>query len=297
MIDDSYRYFATTVALITTTGTRGPNVMAAEWTMQISYDPMLVAVFVHRSPTYRNLLEKRAFGVNIASDDQAELVNLAGGYSAKELDKLSIPGAFSTCPGTTGIPMVKGCALNAECRVTRIHRVGDHIMVVGRVVGARYDEEKFPLIYTRGNYRRISRSKLPSGRARVRLASQQMAHFEKIASGQFVLKSAMCFTRHGGKVLLQKFGNGWILPFVAVKRGDNYAQVLKRHLASIGIGVKVGKIARLSRMTLTDGNSSVRANFVVFQCRVMSIGDSKDVKWFGRLPKGVALRRHLLQDF
>lgn len=296
MMDDSYRYFATTVALITTSGRYSSNVMAAEWTMQISYDPMLVAVFVHRSPTYRNILEKKAFGVNIASDDQAELVNLAGGYSATELDKLSIPGAFQTYRGRIGIPMIKGCALNAECRVTRIQSVGDHIMVIGRVVTARFDESKFPLIYTRGNYRRMSRSKLPSGRIRVRLTRERLAQFEKIGSGQFVLKAAACVAKHRSKILLQKFGDGWIAPFAVVKRGDNYARVLKRHLASIGVKVEVGRLSCLSRMVLTDGSSSVRANFAVFHCSVRSVSKSGQAKWFDRLPRGVVIRRQLFQN-
>ena len=97
IMDNVHRYFATTVALITTKGSKyGQNVMAAEWTMQISYEPMLIAVIVHESPTYWNMEQNRVFGVNIASEEQAELVNIAGGYSGTEIDKLAIPSAFVT---------------------------------------------------------------------------------------------------------------------------------------------------------------------------------------------------------
>ncbi len=99
MQDNVHRYFATTVGMITTDGKHGRNVMAAEWTLQVSYEPMLIAIFIHDSPTLWNIRDSGTFGVNIASDDQAELVNIAGGYSGTEVDKLGIPGTFETYGG------------------------------------------------------------------------------------------------------------------------------------------------------------------------------------------------------
>src|SRR5438477_488609 len=41
-------FFATEVALITTNSSKnGPNAMAFEWTMQIAYDPILIAIHTH----------------------------------------------------------------------------------------------------------------------------------------------------------------------------------------------------------------------------------------------------------
>ena len=294
-MDNAHRYFATTVALLTTNGARyGPNVMAAEWTMQVSYEPMIIAVFVHRSPTYWNILDSREFGINLASDDQAELVNLAGGYSGTELSKLAIPRAFETYRGKRiNVPMIKGCALNAECRLVRIEKVGDHIMVLGKVLDARFDDARVPLIYTRGNYRRISRSKIPSGRSRIRLKSDTLAEFQRLAAGQFVFRAAACVATSRGRTLLQKFGDGWSVPFVPVKKGQNHAKILEHHMRSTGLKVKVGKIAGLQRLVLTDGKSSVRANFVFYTCKAHH-GETEELRWFDRLPRNVALRRLLL---
>jgi flavin reductase (DIM6/NTAB) family NADH-FMN oxidoreductase RutF len=176
-MENVQRYFATTVALITTNGSQyGPNVMAAEWTMQISYEPMLIAVFLHESPTYHNIQDTWVFGVNIASDDQADLVNVAGGYSATEITKLALPGIFERYSSEyiNDVPMIKGCSLNAECKVNSIQNIGDHIMVVGEVLHARFERNKFPLIYTRGTYRKISRQRISAGRKIVRVTSDQM---------------------------------------------------------------------------------------------------------------------------
>jgi flavin reductase (DIM6/NTAB) family NADH-FMN oxidoreductase RutF len=86
IMENVHRFFATEVALITTNGSKyGPNVMAVEWTMQIAYDPILIAIFIHDSPTYWNIQETNVFAVNMASEEQSELVNIAGGYSGIEI--------------------------------------------------------------------------------------------------------------------------------------------------------------------------------------------------------------------
>jgi len=287
VMDNVHRYFATTVGLVTTNGRHGPNAMAAEWTMHVSYEPMLIAVFIHDSPTYWNIEETRTFGVNIASDDQAELVNIAGGYSGTEINKLAIPGTFSTYKAKhIDVPMVKGCALNAECKVTTIQKMGDHIMVVGEAVSATFDEKKFPLIYTRGNYRKLSRSKIPSGRKAVRVTPDQMLQFKKMSGGQFVLKGAAAMIKQGNKILLQKFGDHWTLPMVAVDRGTDYSAALDKHLVSIGISAKVGKIRGIERMMLKGGKVEMRANFIIFDCTFNSLASSQAV-WFARPPKNI----------
>jgi flavin reductase (DIM6/NTAB) family NADH-FMN oxidoreductase RutF len=291
IMDNAHRYFATTVGLITTKGSKhGQNVMAAEWTMHVAYEPMLIAIFVHESPTYWNIEETRVFGVNLASEDQAELVNIAGGYSGIEIEKLAIPRTFSTYGAKKiDVPMIKGCSLNAECKVTKIEKIGDHIMVVGEALSAKFDEKKFPLIYTRGNYRKLSRSKIPSGRKAVHVTSAQMSQFKKMSASQFVLKAAAALIRSDNKILLQKFGNSWILPVVVAGKGVEYRETLAQYLHSIGISACIDKINRIVRMILKAGETELRANFVVFDCKIKSIQGS-DVAWFVRLPKNVVLR-------
>jgi flavin reductase (DIM6/NTAB) family NADH-FMN oxidoreductase RutF len=290
IMDNVHRYFATTVSLITTKGSKGRNVMAAEWTMHVSYEPMLIAIFVHDSPTYWNIQETHVFGVNIASDDQAELVNIAGGYSGTEIDKLAIPKTFETYNARhIDVPMIRGCSLNAECKVTAIERMGDHIMVVGEAVSAKFDEKKFPLIYTRGNYRRLSRSKIPSGRKVVRVTATQMSRFKEMSSGQFVFKAATAIIRKNNRILLQKSGNWWSLPMVIVPKGTDYKEALGKHLDSIGMSVSVGKIRGIARMTLKSGKTELRANFITFDCSVRSPAGN-NAAWFSKTPRNVALR-------
>lgn len=99
IMDKVHRYIAATVALISTTKNYEPNVMAAEWTIQVSYDPMLNTIFIYDSPLYPNIKETQVLRINIASDDQTELITMADGYSL--LEKVPIPNNLkiykSTC--------------------------------------------------------------------------------------------------------------------------------------------------------------------------------------------------------
>ena len=278
--DNAHRYFATTVGLITTNGKHGRNVMAAEWTMQVSYDPMLIAIFIHESPTLWNIRDTMAFGVNIASDDQAELVNIAGGYSGTEIDKLAIPGIFRTYMGKS-VPMIRGCALAAECKVKSIQELGDHVMVVGEAITVTFDDKKHPLIYTRGNYRKIG-TKIPSGRKAVRVSPAAYAEFKRMSQGQFVLKCAAALVRKDGKMLLVEHAGLWMAPSVVVARGSSYRDALARYL---GAGAKVGRVRGIHRFMMRSEGSELRANFIVFDCTVKSSG-----AWFSKLPRNVVLR-------
>jgi flavin reductase (DIM6/NTAB) family NADH-FMN oxidoreductase RutF len=251
---------------------------------------MLIAVFVHESPTYQNIQETQAFGVNIASDKQAELVNIAGGYSGTEVDKLGIPGTFETYDGkNVDVPMIKGCALSAECKVVSIEKVGDHIMVVGEAVSATFDEKKFPLIYTRGNYRKLSASKIPSGREVVKVTADQMSRFKEMSAGQFVLKAAAAVVSKNNKTLLQKSGGWWGLPVAVVPKGTGYKEALEKQLSTVGSAAAVWGIRGIARLTLKSGRSELRANFIMFDCNVETL-EVNTAMWFSKVPKTALLQ-------
>ncbi len=154
--EDAYRAFTTTVGLITTHDDRGPNVIAAEWTYNVSFDPMLIMVVLGRSKaTYQAIRTTKEFGVNLCAEDQTVQSTLAGHFTKKDTDKLSSE-LFETYPATQiKAPLIRGCLLNAECRLVDEFPVGDHVALVGEVVAATWDSSKKPLVLSRG-YRRVS---------------------------------------------------------------------------------------------------------------------------------------------
>lgn len=157
--DPRTRKFVTNVGLITSDGPNGPNVMAAEWTHHISYGPSYIAVFVHpEDATAENIKKTKEFGVNLASEAQNVVASVAGGSSGHDVDKIGALkelGVEFYKAKKIKPPMIKGAAMNAECKVVKQEALGDHIMFVGEVVEISADENIQPIVYHNGRYWKI----------------------------------------------------------------------------------------------------------------------------------------------
>ncbi len=150
---DAFRAFTTTCALITVNGPRGPNVMAAEWTFNVSYSPFLIAVHVDKeNVTHDEILAAGEFGVNLLAEDQGAEMRFAGHFSKADTEKLS-SAAFDTYPGKRiRAPMIRGSLLNAECRLVQQLPIGDHTAFIGEVIAFSVEPDARPLILHRGSH-------------------------------------------------------------------------------------------------------------------------------------------------
>ena len=148
--------FVTTVGLITSEGIAGPNIMACEWTHHISYNPGLIAISLGRTKaTVENIRNSKEFGINLCATDQSILSSIAGGYSGSNYDKIKAMKELGTefvKANKINTLMVKGAALNAECKLFQEITFGDHIMFIGEVIDATQNSEKQPLVYHDGKY-------------------------------------------------------------------------------------------------------------------------------------------------
>lgn len=144
---------ATMVAMLTTHAGARHNVMACEWAMIVTLNPLRFVVSVGPHHETHALLEQSGeFGLNFCSDRQARLAHIAGSYSLKETDKWAL-GNFPTYPAKTIAPqMIADCTLNAECKVISTQPLGDHTVFTGEAHWVRYDPELRPLLYSAGKY-------------------------------------------------------------------------------------------------------------------------------------------------
>ena len=271
--EKAQRYFATGISLVTSSGPYGQNVMAVEWTMQISYKPMLIAVFIHeKSATFENIKKTKEFGINVSSADQTMAVNIAGGYSRREIDKLKIKNSFELVASQKiKSPMIAGCLINAECKLVIMKKFGDHTMVVGKVVAISYNEAKKPLIYHSGRYFRIG-STIESFRKIVNVDSTTFNWFSTLANGKFVLKCVGLIIKSNDKILVLKQIKSvpyLTIPFVVPKRGMSYSKALDSNLKKSGLSTK-NNIPILKRLTLKNKKKTQRINFVLFDGRLKS---------------------------
>ena len=147
---------ATTVAMVTTRSGDRENVMAVEWAMLVSMNPMRFVISIGpRAATHELLTETGEFGISFCSEQQAGLSHVSGSYSLNDVDKWQLAD-FPTYPAKTiDVPMIEGCPLNAECRVIATEALGDHAVFIGEALWARYDPDLKPLLYGAGKYWRI----------------------------------------------------------------------------------------------------------------------------------------------
>jgi flavin reductase (DIM6/NTAB) family NADH-FMN oxidoreductase RutF len=274
MAEKAQRYFTTGISLVTSFGTHGQNVMAAEWTMQISYKPMLMAVFIHEdSETFENIKKTKEFGINVSSEGQTMAVNIAGGYSGREMDKLKVKNAFKFLPSRKiKSPMIAGCIINVECKLITMKKLGDHTMVVGKAVTISYDETKKPLIYHSGRYFRIG-SIIESFRKVVNVDDDTFNWFSMLAKGKFVLKCVGLIIKSNNRVLILKQTKNTsylTIPFVVPKSGIEYSKVFDSYLKKLDLYATINNVPTLKRLTLRNKKKIQRINFVLFEGRLKS---------------------------
>lgn len=153
--DPRTRKFVTNVGLITSNGPYGQNVMAAEWTHHISYAPSLMMVCIGNfKATFINIKESREFGINLAAIDQNAIASIAGNNSGKDVDKIKVLkelGVEFYKASSINTLMVKGAAMNAECKLKEFIDIGDHPLFIGEVVTISANE-KAALLYHGGKY-------------------------------------------------------------------------------------------------------------------------------------------------
>ena len=138
----------------------GPNGMMADWVMQVAFDPRLVAVSLENDAhTLANINKSGVFSVNLLSAGEFALAaNFAQPYYGSKIKGRGSPArdevhhkldGVSHEPGAqTGCPVLTDALAWLECRVSKTVPMGDHTLVVGRVVEGGVLREGEPLTST-----------------------------------------------------------------------------------------------------------------------------------------------------
>ena len=119
------------------------NAFTAAWIMQVSFDPLLLALSInpHHS-SYRLLKEGGAFSVNVLKKDQ---LHLAEHFGQPAGDKLAVKDWTTD---RLGLPLLREVLAWFECKVLSEYPAGDHVLVLGKVIGGKLlDSEAEPMSY------------------------------------------------------------------------------------------------------------------------------------------------------
>ena len=122
------------------------NAFTASSVMQVSFDPLLVAIAINPAhASYRILQRGRAFSINVLRSDQQTLAAHFGTQSGRTIDKLS---STPWKTGRSGAPILPDALAYFDCQAIGDIEAGDHRLVTGSVIdGAVLSPEAQPLIY------------------------------------------------------------------------------------------------------------------------------------------------------
>ena len=152
----AFRRFVNTVGVVAVVHQGHVLAMTAEWCTPVSIEPHLVGVYVGTARfTETGMEEARMFGLSLLSDEQADLSHVLGSVSGWDVDKESLWDERRVMGTRLPVPLVKGASAHYECDVVTSHRVGDHVLWVGRPVAARLAGPDAPLLYHGGRYFRL----------------------------------------------------------------------------------------------------------------------------------------------
>jgi|SRR5436305_6686277 flavin reductase (DIM6/NTAB) family NADH-FMN oxidoreductase RutF len=141
--------FATGVSVLTTVDDAGqPCGMTCSAVCSVSAEPPLLLTCVRTpSATLDAISATGRFVANILDTNGRELSRV---FASRSNEKFS---TVSWQPSAVlGLPLLEPTVAYAECALHDIVEAGDHVVVLGRVVGGAVRHDRFPLGYWRGSY-------------------------------------------------------------------------------------------------------------------------------------------------
>ena len=155
-IRDAYRAvlgkFCTGVVAVTALDDNGnPVGLTVGSFSSVSLDPALVAFFVGcNSTTFPKVSRYGRFCANILSADQHEL---GRAFARSGSDKFH---GIDWTPSHTGSPRLAGAHAWIDCDVDLVQPVGDHHLVVGRVVELGATDDRDPLLFYTSTFHQLT---------------------------------------------------------------------------------------------------------------------------------------------
>jgi flavin reductase (DIM6/NTAB) family NADH-FMN oxidoreductase RutF len=144
--------FAAGVTVVTARdGDGGDHGMTVSAFASLSLEPPLVLVCLDQTATLLpHLHAAGAFGVSILGAAQR---GLSRRFADPAADRF---GGVAFTRGASGVALLDGAVAHLECRRVAVHPGGDHVIIVGAVLGARTFTGE-PLVYCHRDYGRFER--------------------------------------------------------------------------------------------------------------------------------------------
>lgn len=155
-ISISERMYPNPAVMVTCSHGGRDNIITLAWVGTVCSVPPMISISIRPSRYSHELVSaSKEFVVNIPDEKMAGICDFCGTKSGRNLDKFIETGLTKEKGFVINTPLIKECAINIECKVREIIRLGTHDMFIGEVVSVNADET---VIYTDGeiDYEKIS---------------------------------------------------------------------------------------------------------------------------------------------
>lgn len=90
--------------------------------------------------SYKNIMERQAFTINIPSKQYLAEADYFGMVSGKEIDKLAVTGLTALKATRVDAPYLQEFPVSVECRLQQTLDVGLHTMFIGEILEVKSEE-------------------------------------------------------------------------------------------------------------------------------------------------------------
>ncbi|MCD6310720.1 MAG: flavin reductase family protein [Candidatus Eremiobacteraeota bacterium] len=132
--------------VLVTSGIERPNIFSAAWNMPVARegDSALVALAINPDHySYSLIKEYGQFAFNVPGKELLPAVIICGSTSGRKVDKFEKTGLTHVKAHKIDVPLIDECLGHLECTLEHEVRLGDHVLLIGRVVAASVNEEIF----------------------------------------------------------------------------------------------------------------------------------------------------------
>ncbi len=135
-------YPAPALVVGTYDGDGRPNVMTAAWGGICCSSPPCVTVSLRKAMyTYGNILEQKAYTLNIPSENFVKEVDYFGMVSGKDEDKFSATGLTPARSDLVNAPYVEEFPVVLECGLLHTFEIGLHTQFVGGILDVKANQD------------------------------------------------------------------------------------------------------------------------------------------------------------
>lgn len=118
-----------------------PNVMTAAWVGICCSDPPCVTVSLRKATySYGNVMERKAFTVNVPSEAFLKETDFFGLVSGRDTDKFKATGLTPEKSALVDAPYIREFPLVLECNLLHTYEIGLHTMFIGEIKDVKADE-------------------------------------------------------------------------------------------------------------------------------------------------------------